>query len=223
MAAIYSLYLLLFVVTYRIRDEARYAKIFPWIKLSTSLCFIAAAILCAYGGDTALLYRMLPGFVLAALGDFLLGLATAKRDFYGREFLIGTCSFAAAHVAFYAALAWLDRPRIADFIIPLTMTGLVILLSQSRNITLGRMKLPGYMYSYFVGLLFSKALIVFIYTGTSALTTLILAGSTLFLVSDLILLFMNFHRNPPRCLTFLNLSFYYGAMLLLGLCLYPFT
>ena len=223
MAAIYSLYLLLFVVTYRIRDEARYAKIFPWIKLSTSLCFIAAAIFCAYGGDTALLYRMLPGFVLAALGDFLLGLATAKRDFYGREFLIGTCSFAAAHVAFYAALAWLDRPRIADFIIPLTMTGLVILLSQSRNITLGRMKLPGYMYSYFVGLLFSKALIVFIYTGTSALTALILAGSTLFLVSDLILLFMNFHRNPPRCLTFLNLSFYYGAMLLLGLCLYPFT
>ena len=223
MAAIYSLYLLLFVVTYRIRDEARYAKIFPWIKLSTSLCFIAAAIFCAYGGDAAFLYRMLPGFVLAALGDFLLGLATAKRDFYGREFLIGTCSFAAAHVAFYAALAWLDRPRIADFIIPLTMTGLVILLSQSRNITLGRMKLPGYMYSYFVGLLFSKALIVFIYTGTSALTTLILAGSTLFLVSDLILLFMNFHRNPPRCLTFLNLSFYYGAMLLLGLCLYPFT
>ena len=158
MAALYSLYLLLFVVTYRIRDEARYAKIFPWIKLSTSLCFIAAAILCAYGGDTALLYRMLPGFVLAALGDFLLGLATAKRDFYGREFLIGACSFAAAHIAFYAALAWLDRPGLADFLIPVAVMFLVILLSRSKNITLGRMKLPGYMYSYFVGLLFSKAL-----------------------------------------------------------------
>jgi len=222
MAAIYSLYLLLFVVTYRIRDEARYAKIFPWIKLSTSLCFIAAAIFCAYGGDAVLLCRMLPGFVLAALGDFLLGLATAKRDFYGREFLIGTCSFAAAHVAFYAAFTYLDRPRIADFIIPLVMTGLVILLSRSKNITLGRMKLPGYIYSYFVGLLFSKALLIFISKGASPQTALILTGSTLFLVSDLILLFMNFHRKPARCLTLLNLSFYYGAMLLLGLCLYPF-
>ncbi len=222
MAALYSLYLLLFVVTYRTRDEARYARIFPWIKLSTSLCFIAAAILSAYGTDPALLYRMLPGFVLAASGDFLLGLATAKRDCRGREFLIGTCSFAAAHVAFYAAFTYLDRPRAADFVIPLAITGLVILLSRNKNITLGRMKLPGYIYSYFVGLLFSKALLIFIHKDISAQTALILTGSVLFLVSDLILMFMNFHRKPPRCLTFLNLSTYYGAMLLLGLCLYPF-
>jgi uncharacterized membrane protein YhhN len=223
MTALYSLYLLLFVITYRIRDEARYAKVFPWIKLSTSLCFIAAAILAAYGGDTALLYRMLPGFALAALGDFLLGLATAKRDFRGREFLIGTCSFAAAHIAFYAAFTYLDPPRIVDFLLPIAVTCLVILLSRSKNISLGRMKLPGYMYSYFVGLLFSKALLIFLHRGTSPQTALILSGSALFLVSDLILMFMNFHRKPARCLTFLNLSFYYGGMLLLGLCLFPFA
>lgn len=223
MAALYSLYLLLFVVTYRIRDEVRYARIFPWIKLSTSLCFIAAAILSAYGTDPALLYRMLPGFVLAAFGDFLLGLATAKRDYGSREFLIGTCSFAAAHVAFYAAFTYLDGPGIADFVLPIAVTGLVILLSRSKNIILGRMKLPGYIYSYFVGLLFSKALLIFLRQGASPQTVLILTGSAFFLVSDLILMFMNFHRKPARCLTFLNLSFYYGGMLLLSLSLYPFA
>lgn len=223
MPALYSAYLLLFVITYRIHDDPAYVKIFPWIKLSTSLCFIAAAMICAYGGDPALLYRMLPGFVLAALGDFLLGLATAKRDFYGCEFLIGVCSFAAAHVAFYAAFTYLDRPGITDFILPLAVTGIVILLSRSKNITLGRMKLPGYIYSYFVGLLFSKALLIFLHRGTSPQTVLILSGSMLFLVSDLILLFMNFHRKPPKCLTLLNLSFYYGGMLLLGLALVPFA
>jgi uncharacterized membrane protein required for colicin V production len=85
------------------------------------------------------------------------------------------------------------------------------------------MKLPGYIYSYFVGLLFSKALLIFLRQGASPQTVLILTGSAFFLVSDLILMFMNFHRKPARCLTFLNLSFYYGGMLLLSLSLYPFA
>ena len=100
--------------------------------------------------------------------------------------------------------------------------GLVYFISRGKNVNLGMMKVPGIIYSFFVGLLFSKSLMIVIYSGAAISHILILTGSFLFLASDLILLFLNFHAAPPKWLAFANLSTYYAGIALLGLSLYPF-
>lgn len=223
MAALLIFYVLLFIIMYRIYKPAKYQKVFPWIKLATSLCFILIALYSAFlSRQYPMFLRMIPAFVLAALGDWLLGVAHSKNDSFSKEFLTGTCSFLMAHVVFYAALTSIDRVRAVDFIIPLAVMGLVFLTSRSRNVRLGKMKIPGIIYSFFVGLLFSKGILIVIYTGVSTSNILILIGSALFLISDYILIFLNFHVAPPKWLAFANLSTYYAAMALLGLSLYPF-
>jgi len=223
MIALLLLYVLLFCIMYYTFHAPKYRRQFPFIKLSVSLCFVAIAVLSAVlSRQYPLLFRMLPAFLLAALGDFLLGLARSKDDFHGIDFLLGVGAFLAAHISFYLAFITIVPVHAVDFIIPLFVSGAVILLSRSRNINLDNMKFPGIIYSFFVGLLFSKALMIVVFAGVSAPHLLILTGSFLFLASDLVLLFLNFHVSPPKCLAFVNLSTYYMGIALLGLSLYPF-
>ncbi len=223
MYALLLVYILLFGLLYGSYHPPRFRKIFPWIKLSTSICFVLIACYSAFlGHDYTLFVYMLPAFLLAALGDFLLGLAHAKDSSENKAFLMGTLSFLAAHIIFYAALSTLDPIRASDFIIPAAVMTAVIFISNSKNIHLGRMKIPGIIYAFFVGLLFSKGLMVLLFQGISTAHILMFSGSFLFLISDMILIFLYFHISPPKCLAFANLSTYYTAMALLGLSMYPF-
>jgi uncharacterized membrane protein YhhN len=165
---------------------------------------------------------MVPAFLLAALGDFLLGLAHSKDSSDSRTFLAGTLSFLTAHILFYAALTSIDPLRPIDFAIPPVVMAIVILISNGKNVSLGKMKIPGIIYSFFVGLLFSKGVMILLFQGIGTAHLLIFSGSFLFLVSDMILIFLYFHKSPPKCLAFANLSTYYAAMALLGLSMYPF-
>lgn len=223
MPGLILLYVLMFALMYSSHGSPRFQKQFPWLKLATSLCFVAIASYSAFLGSSRELYfRMLPAFLLAALGDLLLGLARNKQDFRGREFLAGACAFSAAHVIFFLSLCTLVPAMPWDFLIPLALMAAVFLLSKRKRMHLGRMKFPGIFYAFFVGLLFSKALMVNVFAEVSAQNILLLIGSGLFLASDLDLLFLNFHEAPPKPLLFVNLSTYYAGMALLGLSLYPF-
>ena len=221
MPALLILYTILLCTTNYMYYPPKYNKFFPWIKFTTSLCFIVIAVYSAFlSRQYLILYRMLPAFIFAALGDLLLGLAHSKHNYQGREFLMGTCSFLAAHILFYAALTSIDGVRLTDFILPLGVMGIVFIISQSKNVVLGKMQIPGVVYSFFVGLLFSKGLMIFLYSGAAVPNLLILAGAFLFLISDMILLFLNFHVAPPKWLAYANLSTYYVGIALLGLSLY---
>ena len=221
--AILIIYVLLFSVTYYMYYPPKYDKSYPWFKFATSLGFILTATYSAIlSNDFQMFYRMLPAFILAASGDLLLGLAHSKHDYYSKEFLSGTCAFLAAHIVFYAALTSIDAPRLIDFVLPVIVMGVIYLISRSKNVRLGRMKIPAIVYSFFVGLLFSKSLMIILYSGRTIPHLLILIGSFLFLTSDIILLFLNYHIAPPKWLAFGNLSTYYAGIVLLGLSLYPF-
>ena len=223
MVALLVIYAFLFSVMYYMYNPPKYSKPFPWVKLSTSLCFVLIATYSAILSEQySMFYRLLPAFLLAALGDWLLGLAHSNNDSNSKEFLIGTCSFLAAHIVFYVALVSIDAVRVIDFILPFCVMGLVFFISRSKNVNLGTMKIPGIIYSFFVGLLFSKGLMIILFSGVTVPHLLILTGSFLFLISDMILLFLNFHIAPPKWLAFANLSTYYTALALLGLSLYPF-
>jgi len=223
MPVLLILYVFLFGVTYYMYSPPKYSKPFPWVKFSTSLCFILIAAYSAFLSQYySMFYKMLPAFILAALDDLLLGLAHSKNNSNSKEFLIGTFSFLAAHIVFYAALTFIYPVHLIDFVIPIGVMGLVYFISLRKNVNLGIMKIPGIIYSFFVGLLFSKSLMIVIYSGAAVSHILILTGSFLFLASDLILVFLNFHIAPPKWLAFANLSTYYAGIALLGLSLYPF-
>jgi len=88
MAAILIFYVLLFIFMYRTYKPASYRKVFPWIKLATSLCFILIALFSAFlSRQYPMFLWMLPAFALAALGDWLLGVAHSKNDSFSKEFL----------------------------------------------------------------------------------------------------------------------------------------
>ncbi len=223
MAALLIIYVIVFSIMYSTYNSRKYSRQFPWVKLTTSLCFIAIAAYCAGRSlHYTLFFRMLPAFLLAAAGDFLLGVAHSRNDYYGKEFSLGVGSFLLTHLFFYFALTAILPAQIEDFIIPVAVMFGVFFISKNKNLRLGKMKLPCIAYSFFVGLLFSKGLMIVLAAGFSIPNFLILAGSFLFLTSDLVLLFLNFHIAPPKCLAFVNLSTYYAAMALLGISLYPF-
>jgi len=224
MAVLLPLYILVFSIMYLTYHSTKYVKQFPWIKLSVSLGFILIATYSAVlSQEYALFFRMLPAFILAALGDLLLGFAHTRNDYYGREFMLGVGSFLTAHIIFYLALTTIVPAQVVDFVLPLGVMALILFLSQNKNLALDKMKIPAIIYSFFVGLLFSKSLMIILSAGVTIPHMLILTGSFLFLTSDLVLLFLNFHIAPPKCLAFINLSTYYAGLALLGLSLYPFA
>ena len=99
----------------------------------------------------------------------------------------------------------------------------MLFLLQGENFAMGRMRIPGLLYSFFVALLVSKGVLLLLENGLSIRYALVLCGGIFFLISDLILLFMYFHvPSSKKPLGAANLATYYLAMGLLALSLYPF-
>jgi len=67
MPVLLILYVFLFGMTYNMYSPPKYSKPFPWVKFSTSLCFILIATYSAFLSQYySMFYKMLPAFILAA-------------------------------------------------------------------------------------------------------------------------------------------------------------
>ena len=130
--------------------------------------------------------------------------------------------FMLAHAAFYLAFSTIQNMSPLDFVLPVLFSAGMIFVLRSKSFSLGKMLIPGLVYTFFVALLLSKGAMLVLRGGGSAQNLLILAGGLLFLISDGVLLFMYFHISPKKNLGVVNLGTYYSAMALLGLCIYPF-
>jgi len=189
----------------------------------TSLCFVGIACYAAIlGGLPPLFFFLLPGFWFAVTGDYLLGIAHTREDYKGKEFIAGAVMFMLAHAAFYLAFSTIQNMSPLDFVLPVLFSAGMIFVLRSKSFSLGKMLIPGLVYTFFVALLLSKGAMLVLRGGGSAQNLLILAGGLLFLISDGVLLFMYFHISPKKNLGVVNLGTYYSAMALLGLCIYPF-
>lgn len=217
------LYLGLVITTCFLYGSKNGRSRYTFFKLMTSLCFVGIACYSAIlGGLPALFFFLLPGFWFAVAGDYLLGIAHTREDYTGKEFLSGAVMFMMAHAAFYFALSTIQDIRLTDFVFPVLFSAVMFFVLRSKSFSLGKMLIPGMVYTVFVALLLSKGVMIIFFNGTSVSNFLILAGGLLFLISDGVLLFMYFHTVPKKNLGALNLATYYGAMAMLGLCVYPF-
>lgn len=193
-------------------------KFHPLGKLLSSIGFVLVA---TYGGfvtgQWALYFYMLPGFLLCLCGDVLLGLEEGT----GREklFLAGLSSFLLGHIAFILAFCMRTELTFKDFILPILVVAVALILVRMKGFNVGKMRGAVLLYSFFVALLFSKAISLVVMSEGAPADVLLCVGSFFFLLSDVIILFLRFYVKQHHLVRFFNLLTYYLGMFLIGLSL----
>ncbi|NLO61868.1 MAG: hypothetical protein GX099_00365 [Clostridiaceae bacterium] len=223
MPFILILYGVLVTVTACLHGSATHRRRYTFSKTLTSLGFVVIALFAGYRGDFPSLYLyLLPGFWFAVAGDYLLGLAHSENNYRGKTFLLGATAFMLAHVSFYLAYSAEYAFRWSDWLLPCVFAGVMFFILHGKKFNLGRMKVPGLIYSFFVTVLLSKGISLFVYEGWAVRHLLVLLSGFFFLASDIVLLFMYFYVSPSKKrLGAVNLVTYYIAMGLLGLSIFP--
>lgn len=190
-------------------------------KSLTSLGFLAIAFFGnACKEDYTYFYHLIPALFLCFLGDFFLALKTKNNRTQNKYFLLGLASFLMGHIAFTIAFNSILKFSFATIAVPLFGVVLAIGMFQLKEMEVGEMKAPVIVYSYFVSMLFVKCGEILFAMGLNSFTGVLFAGSLLFMISDLILLFIYFYKKKFKILTFMNLLTYYIGLYLLSYSVY---
>lgn len=199
-------------------------KYYAQAKGALSLLFVLGACLAFWLGGRHSLWdfaNLLAALVLCALGDVLLGVANKAKKVRAKPFLAGTISFGFAHVLFcvlfyrQAGFFWYD------FILSAVLMCIVFALEKADRVRLKKMRIPGYIYTFMIGLMTTKAVQTALWHGASGAHSAVLAlGSVLFLISDIVLLFLYFGTHRRKSYRYANLSTYYVGVYMMALGAY---
>lgn len=206
----------IFFLLYVLIDK-RFRRHYIWVKTVSSAAFVAAAVYCAYvGNHMSFFISMLPGFLLCLCGDVVMGLYNRIQN--RKFFLTGVFAFLAGHIFFVASFCLLQSLSVFDFVFPIIAIFITIQITKQRNMILGRLKPYAYVYSFFVALLFSKSIHLVIEV-CSVQRILLAAGATLFMISDILILYLYFYKHRAWCIHGLNIATYYYGVFLLSISL----
>ena len=189
-------------------------------KVLTSCGFMALA--CYFGwmaGFPKLFWLMLPAFGLCFVGDVFMALTDNAAEGGGwndKVFLVGVAAFALAHLGFIGALTVVQPFSPFEPIVPVCCLMLAVGLTRLPKMETGSLTRFIYVYAVLVSWLFSKTLVWLLVAGPSAATVMATTGGLLFLLSDMLLLFIYFYQKKFKPVRFLNLFTYYLAMGLLS-------
>lgn len=200
-------------------------KYYAHAKGLCSILFVLGAVLALlcgkqwqFPGLTANFVLLLVALVLCMAGDVLIGLANRSKKLHKTPFLGGAASFALAHVLFcvlyyrYAPFRWYDC------VLPLVLLFIMWVLEKRDLVRLKKMRPVAYIYTFMVGLMFAKSCQAALGYGLVAPQGIcIVAGSFLFLVSDIILLFLYFGTKRGKWTRYANLSTYYAGIYLIAM------
>ncbi len=188
-----------------------------------------AATLCS-GKFSAYALLVLLGLAASFWGDFFLQLENQEK-----YFVVGVFCFMAAHILYIAAFS-----RAAAVLFPgrpflsfrqaaalAVMIAALLVMVTAAKLKLGKLFVPGMLYLAAISLMFVKAVSLGIFafgtlpaiTGTAALLTLC-AGALLFVISDIVLVFMVFCGKDTLRMTAVNLYTYFIAQALLASSIY---
>lgn len=200
-----------------------FQKYYTLSKSLSSIGFIVVATVALLrGGSKQIFFYLLPCLILCMCGDILLGLANTHRNAFTKLFVSGTCAFFAGHILYCYAFTKLRTAdysiTLVEYLLPIALILAVFACSKNQKFHLDKGKKPLiFLYAGVVGLMCSKA-IHFAYTQNFSRTgALIMLGAILFLISDMLILFLYFYENPPKAFRALNLGTYYIGMLLIAL------
>lgn len=115
-------------------------------------------------------------------------------------------------------MRWLSKRQrltLTDMIIPLAAVLITWGLTSMKSIHTGRLKPFILIYAFFVAMLFSKGIGVFAAEHSPA-NAMVAVGGTLFLISDVSILFLYFYKTKSAALHVFNLATYYYGMFFLA-------
>lgn len=195
-------------------------KYYVVIKSICSLGFLAVFFTAGHiSGQIRQFWLMLPAFICCLAGDVLMALYNRlRRKVY---FMVGTVCFLMGHICFVRWMCRMQEVKLWDFIFPILMVLVAWMLTGSREIHTGRLRPFIIVYAFFVAMLFSKGVGTAIMAHSLA-GYLTAAGTALFLISDVSILFLYFrkHRGPGVHI-FNLLTYYYGMFLLAVNMMFP--
>lgn len=205
---------LVFLTLMLICLNPRYDSYYLVVKTCTSLGFIMIALVGALSYQQVPLFMlMLPAYCFCFTGDVLLGINHYKKN--KTFFLSGLIAFLFGHLFFIYGLSQHVPLSVIDFVMPLISLLVTYLLLKLKGMQVGSLKPAIYVYSFFVTLLFSKSLNVFIQEST-LYDGIFMMGAFSFMFSDLVILFLYFYEKKHPLIKVLNLSTYYLGMFLLA-------
>lgn len=186
-----------------------------WYALAKGLCsalFVGTAVLVwLAGGRQAPVYfgLMLAALLLCASGDVLLGAANSRANHVRKgPFLAGAGLFTLAHGVFCVLFMMITPFRWVDLLAPVALVLVLWGLERKKLIRLKKIRPLGYFYTFMVGLMAWKAV--------ATALPIVIAGACLFLVSDVILLFLYFGTQRRAWYRTANLTTYYIGVYLLA-------
>ncbi len=212
------IYVLVFSVLILTEYNEKFKKYHVFFKGLTSFIFLSTALYFAVGSSETLssLFQILMCVALffCLVGDVFLSIVSGRSD--SCFFILGVVSFAAAHVIFFVALGVVMPITLVDIIVAVAIAILCFGITKLKIIDIQDKKVLILAYSVFLGLLMAKGITIFIDLGATQFALTAFLGSTLFFVSDVILLFILFSIRKIKMFTFLNLLTYYSATMLLA-------
>lgn len=182
-------------------------------KTLASIGFIVVAIISGFKGTHLIdVWHTMPAFLLCLTGDVLLGVYNQNK--HKEYFLAGLCVFLCGHIGFFLSFARMKGVVAWELLIPVLGVMLTLWMEKRPGMNTGKLKFEILIYSYFVTLLLTKTIFMLI-KELSAGTLMLAIGAGLFLISDVLLLFLNFYKKRFMTLHVLNLiTYYYGIFLM---------
>ena len=171
------------------------------LKGLASICFVLLGVCCSPGTQIARL--IVTGLILGCIADVLLNLRMVFKEQGQKIFLFGILVFLSGHILYLAAVFPLAKHPV---------------LCVQRITAKKAFKIFGVIYIGAIVLLNCVAASNLI-TSPSAFTAVFVAGSLLFLISDIVLILNTFGTESRFRLRITNISLYYIGQILIALSL----
>jgi uncharacterized membrane protein YhhN len=210
-----------------IRAEERSPRDLQQIKILKPLCTLLVILICALSltrpagsYDELYTFLILAGLVLSLVGDVLLIPQDNPKAFLG-----GLVAFLSAHVMYIIAFIYLQFGVIDAVNVPAEIVTAILLVIVGALIYrylspgLGEMRIPVIAYVVIISLMVDRAVAIsIVHPGPAVQPVLIVAGASLFYISDAILAANKFRMGGqmPHYRMW-NLSTYYSGQLLIAL------
>lgn len=197
--------------------NAEYKKYYVGKKTAQSAAFLAVFLI-SFGRNHGIMefWLMMPAFVCCFAGDVLLAFYNKYRK--KKIFALGLLSFLAGHLFF---IRWLNRmqpPQWIDFLFPAAAVCLIFYATGTKSFHTGRLRPCILIYTFFIAYLFSKSLRIAV-SEPCVFHSVCALGSTLFLVSDILILFLYFYKKKSKKVHIFNLLTYYLGIFFLASCI----
>lgn len=186
-------------------------------KCTTSVLFLLTAWITYKKNPHAPLFfgLIFTGLFFSFLGDAFLAFDSNKQ---GLLFILGVASFAIGHIMYILGYCKQTKLQKQDFLIFLCFLIPTLLAILLIDFDFKGMKSLVIIYAFIISLMVAKSFSMRIYyTQNRFSTNCLIAGSTLFFISDWLLLFLFFYPGAPSILQQYNWLLYYLGQALLAI------